>query len=366
MVTELWSIRYRDSCEFLLLPLGLISFLFLNRSDHSSNWESLTTTRSTHFTDTLPASATAPTTATYRVRAANEFGWSPYSAPFSVDLIDKISSSSAREQPSSPSRSPAQSQPQSLSLSLLPHGITLSDHTTSLSPARLLSSRERDTLVHSNMYALPPTVVVAADHCSTQMAGTESETSLGAEPLGYGKNPSRHPDSTLAGETLLDVNKSLEQWLCRLADTCPLDEMETKPLRRQEQEERQGDGEDTEQEQEEEVPVTFLSTPKETKRNKKMKRKGQQKSERLHSSSLPSSSVLESIYQLSGITENDTPIPRRPQGTQREGGEGQGQEGQGGNMIQKLVVSSHKTKIMRPPTQSLSAKALANQVYLPK
>jgi hypothetical protein len=178
----------------------------------------------------------------------------------------------------------------------------------------------------------------------------------------YGKNPSRHPDSTLAGETLLDVNKSLEQWLCRLADTCPLDEL--RPLSQQEGS-GEGEGEGGEVGLEDgggEGEGKGHKSSKELKRKKKKENlELRLQSQPPHSSSL---SVLESIYQMSGITENDTPIPPRP----RKGREGEEQGVGGGqeNLIQKLVVSNHKTKTLRPPTQSLGAKTLPNRIYVPK
>ena len=238
-----------------------------------------------------------------------------------MDLIDKISCHSPSRLFASPALGSSRTEDMT---SILPHGISLSTHASS--PARLLSSQERDLLVYSNMYSLPP-----ADQLGTLSSTATSVVVGGGSSEGtseYGRNPARHPDSTLAGETLLDVNKSLEQWLCRLADTCPLDE--THPLTQQEDGGEHAKGEDSQQLQ----------------REKKD----------LQQRSLSSFSVLDSIYKMSGITENDTPIPRHRQ---------QGQETEE-NVIQKLVVSHHKTKSVRPPTQSLEARALPNQIYVRK
>lgn len=220
-------------------------------------------TRTTNYTDTHPVinpiTKQPNISASYRVRACNEYGWSSYSEPIHVNLIDKISCNptlSSSSTVSSTTTLPSYSSyDMKLNTSLLPYGVTIPNTSTwtattsaptptsrsMKSISRLLTSEERDQLLYTNMYSIPPTYHHSHEHLEreTSIPTTTISTSspsrkerkektttgqLHDQYLDYGKNPQRHPDSTLAGETLHDVNQSLEQWLCRLADTCPIDE----------------------------------------------------------------------------------------------------------------------------------------------
>jgi hypothetical protein len=292
-----------------------------------------------------------------------------------VALVDKISrNSSSTTATSQPSR-----RKQISSSSLLPHGIILSsregkdkrsgeedDPSTvrPMSPSRLLTSGERDSLVYNNMYSLPPPDHSCISHSrlndESQLIGSSSLPTLPQSSEGrrislldYGKNPIRHPDSTLSGETLTNVNNSLEHWLCRLADTCPLDETGKKshPHGSRSENEEGDEGEEEEEKEEE---------------TKKEKQLGpiKKSSLALFSSTLGSStslSVLESIYDSSGITEKFTPLPLSLSKRARGGG-GAKRE----NLIQQLVLSNHRTKSIKEPTQPLANKTCPNRVFVPK
>jgi hypothetical protein len=352
-----WKLCHRISNTETVRPSSPFSPLIWSRHVDGI-WHSLTSTCSTSFTDTIPIlnpeNGQINATSTYRVRASNDYGWSPYSEPFDVNLIDKISTATA------PSRWPLRQRSERVS-SLLPHGITVSTHregrdedespsgaspsqSQSQSRSRLLSSAERDTLVYSNMYSLPPPESRHLHDEPPHVLGSSSRPTLPQSGehglLDYGKNPTRHPDSTLAGETLTNVNKSLEHWLCRLADTCPIDETIRTTTTNHRQSQRK---DDTEAAQE-------SGGEGETEEIADSERKGKKKKSERQVKISSQQSVLESIYQSSAITDKYTPLSR----AKKE------------NLIQQLVVSNHRTKTIKEPTQPIGTSTFPNRIFVPK
>lgn len=257
---------------------------------------------------------------------------------------------------------------------LLPHGITLPsshDQNNIKSPSHLLTSNERDTLIYSNMYSLPPSIMSSSSTSTTilppsspsiltttitstinpppphpnphNMMTTSStlEQQRKEEILNYGKNPIRHKDSTLSGETLNDVNKSLEQWLCRLADTCPIDESSIISSNKI----MNGNGNDNdndidiENKNNDEIEIS----KNEIKKYSSMELIPNHKSSnslKISNKKLGkylSNPVLESIYQQSGLTEKHTPIAINSNSNSNLKEENE-------SLIQKLVITNHQIK----------------------
>lgn len=325
-----------------------------------NSWENLGITTATNYTDTVPVidplTNQPNVSALYRVRASNEYGWSSYSEPYHVILSDKISGMNSS--PPCPASTQSSSKISYTSYdikqmsSLLPHGITLpKKHEISSikSPSKLLSSQERDMLVYNNMYSLPPSYHheeveggMKEENNQEIMTKEFTETiSMKSEKkiisVDYGKNPQRHPDSTLAGETLHDVNKSLEQWLCRLADTCPIDETKLSHTFDEENDVNHHHHHD---------PLHQIMKNESIDHLKPQTHRA-----------ISSFSVLEEIYHSSGHTDKQLPIPFGSSSNKKKSND---------NLIQQLVISNHKTKVIKPATQSLGTKSLPNGIFLPK
>jgi hypothetical protein len=228
---------------FLLIRLSSLSKNSCRRDDRTG-YDPLVITSSTFYTDTVPClhpmTGRVQTFSTYRIRANNEYGWSPYSQALCVDLIDKISCNSLSRVHSTHSgerhKSAGSERRTSSPLSRLPHGVTIRSHSSSYDTSEVkrhglshvLTEDERHTLLCGEMYCLPPYALSESNPQTSTHDGSLSNTKLKSE---FGKTLEFSKDSALSGETLHGVNESLQQWLCRLADACPLDEASRTPIR---------------------------------------------------------------------------------------------------------------------------------------
>ena len=191
--------------------------------------------------------------AIYRVRAENSVGWGNFCDPFVVDLVEKL------RKPTVKLRGDKYAMRRTKQL-LLPHGVVLSRKTTCSGdsdigvdnvsftsnknpPLKVLSYDEVKDILHSNMLCAPAPqshdLNDESDHDSFNEMGETKKRKSGntdddlcgdsmssmsdAERL---KSVKIDPSSSLAGDSLEDVNQDLELWLSRLANACPLEEKE--------------------------------------------------------------------------------------------------------------------------------------------
>ena len=193
----------------------------------------------------------------YRVRARNACGWSDFSDVMEADLIDKISCQSPRHVDVTPKSNVYYGSASSRSSGgLLPHGITLRSESAGSHITKtyvgataqhvrkktgdkrsmsLISDEQKRRLLQEDMLSVPqyyqatsrnePVYSVSSNGPPTRHEDSDTNIIQCApnKPGKYGQNPVLDTESSLAGDALDGVDGSLESWLCRLAEACPLE-----------------------------------------------------------------------------------------------------------------------------------------------
>jgi len=245
----------------------------LNRdsADAPQDWITLTITNTNFYTDTLPQmdrrTGHSNEYAVYRVRAENAKGWGHFCHSFEVNIVDKLCNASACLPKGQKYAMKGTKQ------LLLPHGVTVNSGMTESAVIssdddvsamtdnsatfgiKILSNEEVKDILHSNMLCAPaprPADLDSDDDdddndgngtpCSDdddfdafvttkqRKKGSKKMKKTGSHARSTVANDSARlksvtldPKSSLAGDSLDNVNEDLQLWLSRLANACPLD-----------------------------------------------------------------------------------------------------------------------------------------------